>query len=57
MIGNSMNELDLITERTTLLVVDDMPENLTLIYGICPGCAKKLYPEYYLGDGITPKKE
>ena len=28
--GNSMNELD-VTERATLLVVDDMPENLTLM--------------------------
>ena len=26
-------------------------------HGICPGCAKKLYPEFNLGDGITPKKE
>ena len=26
-------------------------------HGICPGCAKKLYPEFDLGDGITPKKE
>lgn len=25
-------------------------------HGICPECAKKLYPEFYLGDGITPKK-
>jgi PleD family two-component response regulator len=26
-------------------------------HGICPACAKKLYPEFDLGDGITPKKE
>ena len=26
-------------------------------HGICPGCAKKLYPEFDLGDGITAKEE
>ena len=29
----------------------------TFSHGICPGCAKKLYPEFDLGDGITPERE
>ena len=29
----------------------------TFSHSICPGCAKKLYPDFYTGDGITPEKE